>query len=369
MTSKVTSFDIATTPSPYKYPNFTELASAIGLVTETHEVTSEDGYVLTLFNIPGNKSRPILIMHGIMDNADTFILRGNGSLGYTLAKEGYDVWFGNFRGNRYNRRHATLDPIEAEFWNFTYHEIGYYDLPAIIDYILNKTEQTQLSAIGFSLGTTIFYVLGSTRPEYNTKIKILICLAPIAYFKHVEPPVSTLIGMAPYISFITQDMPELKVDKSNFLATCQSPASVEACRQFLFSFAGADDEEIELDFFRTFHDTSASVSRKLAIHMAKSRKVFAQYDFGSQRNLQVYNSAVPPQYNLSACVMKMALFVGKNDKLSVIKDVELLRDQLPNVVEYRVVDRDLCNHFDFVWGRNMHVYLLPYVLDTLEKYS
>lgn len=63
--------------------------------------------------------------------------------------------------------------------------MGVYDLPAMIDYILAQTGQKQLFYIGFSQGTTQFWILMSLRPEYNEKIKLMSALAPVAYTGHI----------------------------------------------------------------------------------------------------------------------------------------------------------------------------------------
>uniref|UniRef100_A0A8D9EKF8 Lipase 1 n=1 Tax=Cacopsylla melanoneura TaxID=428564 RepID=A0A8D9EKF8_9HEMI len=60
--------------------------------------------------------------------------------------------------------------------------MGMYDVPAIIDYILEKTKNKQLLYIGHSMGCTMFYVMSIMRPEYNDKILGHISLAPVTYF-------------------------------------------------------------------------------------------------------------------------------------------------------------------------------------------
>lgn len=61
-----------------------------------------------------------------------------------------------------------------------------YDTPAMIDYILAYTRRPNLSYIGHSMGTTMFYVMTSMRPEYNSKVNLHISLAPVAYLSRMK---------------------------------------------------------------------------------------------------------------------------------------------------------------------------------------
>ena len=58
--------------------------------------------------------------------------------------------------------------------------MGYYDIPATIDYIMAITGE-KLYYIGHSMGTTMLFVMTSTRPEYNAKFRIAFALAPVAF--------------------------------------------------------------------------------------------------------------------------------------------------------------------------------------------
>ncbi|KAL4143873.1 hypothetical protein QTP88_006128 [Uroleucon formosanum] len=174
-----------------------------GYAAEIHHAITEDGYILELHRIPSSKSgqkptrnHPVFFHHAFLSNSAGWVLSGaNTSLSMQLADAGYDVWLANSRGNTYSRKHVTLNYKQKSYWNFSLHEIGMYDLPAAIDYILMTTNASQLHYIGYSMGTTVFFIMASARPEYQSKIRSQISLAPVAYFTHIRSPIRY---MAPY---------------------------------------------------------------------------------------------------------------------------------------------------------------------------
>ena len=58
-----------------------------------------------------------------------------------LSDEGYDVWIGNNRGTIDFSSHETLDPIKdaQKYWNFSYIEMGRYDLEAEVTFVKKIT--------------------------------------------------------------------------------------------------------------------------------------------------------------------------------------------------------------------------------------
>ncbi|CAH2255156.1 jg7245 [Pararge aegeria aegeria] len=361
--------------------NFPELARNYGYQTEKYDVQTEDGYLLGLFRIPGERGLPTLLMHGLMDTSDTWLIRGNTSLGVTLACEGYDLWFGNIRGNRYSRRHVKLNPdIDTSFWDYSFHEHGFYDLPAIIDTILWKTGSKKLNAIGHSQGNTIFYILGSTRPEYNAKVNVMTALAPVCFFNNAPPPLSWLIQISPqlYELAMSSGVHEIfgnvtPIGKATKLFCSRPSIGYAVCLLgVLFPFVGFDTQELLPPFFNVIVEHNpAGTTTKNFYHFFQLglRGRFSNFDYGPDRNLLEYNSKTPPDYNLTSVTMPIVFIAARNDKLSRIPDVENLLQQLPNVVRYTIIKRRIMNHLDYVWGAHMKAYLFPYILEVLEKFN
>lgn len=122
-----------------------------------------------------------------------------------LADEGFDIWLANVRGNRYSRNHVVLSPDgvrenRREFWDFTFHEMGVYDLSATIDYVLTTTKTEKIHYIGYSQGAAQFLILGAERPAYNDKIIVANLFAPTVI---LNPTTNLAFNVAkPFISSI-----------------------------------------------------------------------------------------------------------------------------------------------------------------------
>lgn len=75
---------------------------------------------------------------------------------------------GNCRGNRYSRAHVKLSPDKKEFWDFSFHEIGVFDVPAMIDFILEETRYPKIHYIGHSqVGRRINLILFMVPASFN----------------------------------------------------------------------------------------------------------------------------------------------------------------------------------------------------------
>jgi pimeloyl-ACP methyl ester carboxylesterase len=59
-----------------------------------------------------------------------------------------------------------------------------YDEPAVIDYVLKKTGQNNLSYIAHSQGTTLmFTALAENFGNLNDKINLFVAMAPVTYLQ------------------------------------------------------------------------------------------------------------------------------------------------------------------------------------------
>ncbi|KYN36038.1 Lipase 3 [Trachymyrmex septentrionalis] len=374
-----------------KRPNSTKFNSDVNLNTlqmikkagypaEAHIVQTEDGYLLTLHHIPGNKKLPVLLQHGFLGSSADWVIPGkNKGLAFILADRGYDVWLGNFRGNTDSRAHVSLSPSDSKFWNFSFHELGIYDLPAMISHITNTTSQKLNMYIGHSMGTTASYVMAAERPDIARMVQAIISLAPVAFVEHIESPIRHFAPFVNKLEIIAHFFDEgefLPHDNMlQFLAkhVCEVNYVEEICTNIIFLICGFDEEQFNYTLLPMIlsHDP-AGASIKTLVHFGQEIESgkFRQFDYGREKNLLIYNATEPPDYNLTNIKVPIGLFYADNDWLADSLDVKKLYNSLlPNIFDLYRVPLPKFNHLDFLWGKDAPKLVYKELLNDLQLFK
>ncbi|KAK7871603.1 hypothetical protein R5R35_001795 [Gryllus longicercus] len=358
-----------------------ELIEAYGYPSQTHTVQTEDGYILTLHRIPHGRSsnatgEPVFVQHGLLSSSADWVLTGpDHALAYILADAGYDVWLGNFRGNTYSRQHVRYTADDNEFWNFSWNENGKFDLPAMIDYVLNYTGKEKLYYAGHSMGTTSFFVLNSLKPEYNDKIRLMFSLAPIAFMNHVTSPfLKALAWSYEFDEILWDDLGLYKFFTNSAILKaagedlCEDGAVTQSvCSNILFLTVGFDTTNLNKTLLPVIlAHTPAGAAAKQFLHYSQEvvSAHFRQWDYGLFSNIAHYGRTAPPDYDLSAVTAPVFLFYADNDWVSNIVDVTKLNASLANPVTMYHVDWQPYNHLDYLWG----IHSKELVYDVMLKY-
>ncbi|CAG9767019.1 unnamed protein product [Ceutorhynchus assimilis] len=332
---------------------------------ETHQVKTNDGYILTMHRIPNKKSNkpPVFLMHGLLLSSIDWVVMGPGkSIGLILADAGYDVWLGNNRGNTHSRNHEYLDGTlqKEQFFNYSYHEIGLYDLPAMIDYVIDQTGYPKINYIGFSEGVTSFLVMGSLKPEYNEKILLMNAYAPVTDAHNITNVFFNLLAISPKILGLAEligwhEMFDLSTSPL-FRLVCQ----IKPLCDVFFNLIGISqnqlvDQELQLALLSNF---PAGMSLKQIRHYVQGTRT---------GNFTFFNSK--DVYDLTKVTAPMIIYYGEADNL-INNEVllNLVAKQLPNLVQILKVPYEEFNHMDFLWGKDTYL-LAKKTLKNIDSFN
>lgn len=357
-----------------------DLVVSKGYYIERHWTTTEDGYILGMFRMPLGKgetfasTKPVVYLnHALLDSSFAFICNApNESLGYILADRGYDVWFGNNRGNTYSANHTTLSTESAAFWNFTYDEMALYDLPAHINYVLDHTGASSLSYIGHSQGTIQAFAGFPSFPNLAKKINLFVGMAPVAYVHHqrgwalnviADLDVDRIFQFLGVKKFLTKDF----ISK---FAPWLCDVLPNICDDVIELIVGPANNinASRIDVY--VGQTPAGTSVKNMVHWGQGLRAegFQMYDEGSAKaNLRRYNSTTPPAYNLSKFNVPTILYTGGKDYLADPKDVQTLISSLPEGVLKKYVNLPSYAHLDFTWAPNAYFDVYESLLEYLPQ--
>ncbi|KAI1286420.1 Triacylglycerol lipase 2 [Halotydeus destructor] len=142
-----------------------EIIKSRGFFCEESEVTTQDGYLVTVNRLhngsqDGGRSKyPVMLVHGnktsgvmwlVMDTRGQCRQSGQDecdiSLAYTLANQGFDVWIVSMRGSRPSRRHVSLDPESAKYWDFSMDDLT-SDMAQLVDHVKTATQSSTLGSL------------------------------------------------------------------------------------------------------------------------------------------------------------------------------------------------------------------------------
>jgi len=350
-----------------------------GYPVEQYSCTTDDGYILGMFRIPRAGARPVLLQHGLLDSAFTWV--GNfadQSLAYIMYDAGYDVWLGNNRGNTWSKAHTTYSVDSDEFWDFSWDHMAHHDFPSMIQCVLDTTEQPKLAAyVGHSEGT--IQAFSGLSLEQNKKvadsINLFVALAPVAYVSHQKSPLFNILADLDTAFFFQLLGLREFLPTDGFIAKI-APGMCHliphGCDFFLAFLCGPtnnlNDTRIQVYVSQTPAGTSVKNMRQWT--QGVKHNTFQMFDYGTRRlNRQHYGTDNPPQYNLSAVHVPTALFYGDHDWLADPKDVQQLISELPaETIVYQDEQTDYA-HLDYTWAYGAGTRIYSTVVNLVNQYN
>jgi len=355
-----------------------DLVTQHGFPLETYKITTEDGYILDLFRLPNTTTDKVaFLLHPATGSAAQWVDKGDSSLGYILRNQGYDVWLGNLRGSFYARAHETLSPDkDFKFWNFSFHEMGIYDIRSMLNFIkLKRDIPKKISFITHSMGANVITIYASVFPEEAEQLlNLQVLLAPSITLNYATTPVKLAARFAPQLYALANF---LKIGEflphNNFTIAAQAP-----CRSvgmpfcvFIYSIAGGFDRTWPKpsEFPIAFTQAPAGVSVKTLDHYAQiiNTKEFRKFDYGEETNEKIYGDSKPPLYLMEKVNVPTYVYVGENDAFASIKDASEFYNKLPDDVRKGFTVVENFNHYHFVYGNDLPGLIYNDVVDLVES--
>jgi lysosomal acid lipase/cholesteryl ester hydrolase len=357
-----------------------DIVHAHGYKVHEHVVQTKDGYLLSIHRILGQTGKPsnapvVYMHHGLLTNSELFLLGETTSkcLPFILVDNGYDVWLGNNRGNKYSRKHLILSSTDEKFWNYSLDEFAMFDIPNTIDYILKITQRKNLSYIGFSQGSAQCLAALSLNHDLNQKINVFIGLSPAMIPRGLNNPVcSYLVGSGSgllYRIFGKRAILPSVVFWQKIMGPGLYETVVDKSLVFLFNWKSGNitTSQKKVGYPHMFSPSSV----KSVVHWFQiiDNKRFQMFDEGGASGSKlVYfsgtskkNNRVAP-FSTQTITTPCLLIYGKSDMLI---DIDKTLENLSCEIE--TIGLDGYEHMDTLWSSNVEKTVFANVIERLTR--
>lgn len=368
--------------------DFVDLCALFGYYAEEHVVQTGDGYLLGLHRLAWRKGEEdqevnhgqnslrknvVYMHHGLMMNSEVWVCLTDEErcLPFKLVEKGYDVWFGNNRGNKYSKKSVHNSSTDIPFWDFSMDEFAFHDIPDSIAYILATTSAPSLSYIGFSQGTAQAFATLAVHPRLNDQVNVFIALAPAMSPAGLSNGiVDALVKASPQVLFLLFGRRSILSSATMWQSILYPPIFVRAIDK-------------GLSFLFGWHAKNISASQKLAAYphlysFTSTKSVVHWFQIIRTKSFQMYDDDVQPPLFLGSAskYTKVAKFPTRNIKTPIVLvyggsdslvDINVMLKELPaHTIATEIPHYE---HLDFLWAREVDTLVFPHVYDALESFS
>lgn len=324
----------------------------------------------------GLPKQPVIMQHGLIDDGGTwFFNNASLDLSLELVDLGYDIWATNSRGSTYSNRHVKYTVEDDAFWNFTMNEMGKYDVPANVHYVLNTTGFAKVIWIGHSQGTTQWFIANALDLNLAQYFKAFVGVGPAMYVYNQN---SVLVNTLQLLE--VPDILVCYVDSFLYVPGFNEMGTIflHSFPRFIWNFV-----QTVVGFDKTLHldlgmlpmmgqNDVGGTSTKNLFHWVQMMRAgyFQQFDYGSaDANWREYGQSSPPLYNIDSFKTNLAsvpifLIAGANDALVQPTDYAKLIDLMPPSAKSKVIAD--YNHLDYMWAADTNEYVNKDVLDFIR---
>lgn len=339
-----------------------EIADSCDIDVADYIATCGDGHLLTVHRFQLRRSEPssnfgppVLLLHGLLQDSDSFSCSGKESLVFALLKEGHDVWCGNNRGTKYSSRHTGLPSDSDEYWDFNIDHLARFDVPAMVDAVLEHSEFKALTLVGFSQGSAQSFAALSLSPELNAKVALFVALAPAVQTAAVGGFISHLAIAYPDILtsvFGKQSFLPIVLGWQRILSPRILERVVSSSMLLLF---GWDCKEMRKDRRQTLYQYVYSLS---------SVQCVSHWFHILGQNCGRLCSFGGGDYDLSHISTPVALLSGKRD---LIIDTSSISSGVQQCIHEHVEDE--YEHLDMIWADSAHIKIFPKIISLIEQHA
>ncbi|CAK7274601.1 cholesterol esterase [Sporothrix epigloea] len=365
--------------------DFVELCRLFGFTAEEHVFQTRDGYLLGLHRLAwrpgeeeqnvnsgphGTQKRVVYLHHGLLMNSEIWVTATEAQrcLPFILVERGFDVWFGNNRGNKYSKKSVKFSSKSADFWNFSIDEFALYDIPDSIAYILETTGQPSLSYIGFSQGTAQAFASLAIHPKLNNQVNVFIALAPAMSPAGLSNGiVDGLVKASPQVLYLLFGRRSILSSATMWQSILYPPLFVHVI-------------DVGLSFLFGWRTENIDTSQKLAAYAhlysyTSTKSVVHWFQIIRTKLFQMYDDDVHPLLATHSKHTKVARYPTRNIKTPIVLiyggsdslvDIKAMLRELPSQTVATEIPH--YEHLDFLWARDIDTRVFCHIFDALNSF-